>query len=87
MADAQINNFVSRTRALADDLLETYNLMVGIRDEYAKLGYSATIIQAELDGTNTEVTGTEVVAVMTSIDNLKAYMDAGNGTNLYKVRP
>lgn len=87
MADAQINNFVTRVRTDASLLLDTYNHMVAIRDEYAKLGLSATIIGAELDGLNLDVTGTEVVNVMTSIDNLVTYMNAGNGTNLYKVKP
>lgn len=87
MADAQINNFVTRVRTDASVLLDTYNHMVAIRDEYTKLGLSAAIIGAELDGLNLEITGTEVVNVMTSIDNLVTYMNAGNGTNLYKVKP
>jgi hypothetical protein len=87
MADAQINNYVTRVRNASETLIEIYNEMLGLRDEYAKLGLSYTIIQAELDGLNLEVTGGEITSVMTAIDNLKTYFDAGNGTNLYKVKP
>lgn len=87
MADAQINNFVTRVRDQAANLIDDYNTLLGIRDEYSKLGLSAGIIQDELDGLNLEVSGGEVVNVMTAIDNLKTYFDAGNGTNLYKVKP
>jgi len=87
MADAQINNYVSRVRNSAETFIGMYNEMIGLRDEYAKLGLSSTIIQAELDGLNLEVTGTEITAVMTSIDALKTYFDAGHGTNMYRVKP
>lgn len=85
--DAQINNFVTRVRDQATNLIDDYNVLLAIRDEYVKRGFSDAIISAELDGLNTEVTGGEIVNVMTSIDNLKTYFDAGNGTNLYKVKP
>lgn len=85
--DAQINNFVTRVRDQAANLIDDYNALLGVRDEYSKLGFSAQIIDAELDGLNMEVTGGEIVNVMTAIDNLKTYFDAGNGTNLYKVKP
>jgi len=87
MADAQINNYVTRVRDASSNLIDDYNNMVALRDEFAKLGLSSTIIQAELDGLNLEVTGGEITNVMTSIDNLVAYMSAGNATNLYKVKP
>lgn len=87
MADAQINNFVTRVRDQASNLIDDYNTLLAIRDEYVKRGFSDAIITAELDGLNLEVTGGEIVNVMTSIDNLKTYFDAGNGTNLYKVKP
>lgn len=85
--DAQINNFVTRVRDQASNLIDDYNTLLAIRDEYTKRGFSDAIITAELDGLNLEVTGGEIVNVMTSIDNLKTYFDAGNGTNLYKVKP
>jgi len=87
MADAQINNYVTRIRDTASDLLGDYNELVAMRDEFSKLGLTANIIDAELDGLNLEVTGAEIVSVMTSIDNLVTYMNAGNATNLYKVKP
>jgi len=87
MGDAQINNFVSRIRQQTANLIDDYNLLIAMRDEYSKLGLSSETIQAELDGLNLEVTGGEITAVITSIDNLKTYFDAGNGTNLYKVKP
>jgi len=87
MADAQINNYVTRLRDQAAGLLNDYNDLVAAADEWTKLGYSAQIIQGELDGLNLDVTGTEIAAVITSIANLVTYMNAGNGTNLYKVKP
>lgn len=87
MEDAQVNNFVTRVRDAASNLIDDYHMLIALRDEYTKLGYSAAVIDAELNGLNKEVAGLEIVGVMTSIDNLKAYFDAGNGTNLYKVKP
>jgi len=87
MADAQINNYVSRVRNSAETFIEMYNEMIGLRDEYAKLGLSSETINTELDGLNLEVTGGEITAVMTSIDALKTYFDAGHGTNMYRVKP
>lgn len=87
MADAQVNNFITRTRELASNLIDDYNSLIAIRDEYVKRGISSEVVETEKDGLNLEVTGGEIVAVMTSIDNLKTYFDAGNGTNLYRVKP
>ena len=87
MADVQINNFVTRVRDAASGFIDDYNRLVAIRDEYAKLGLSAAIIQDELDGLNLEVSGIEIVNVMTTIDNSVTFMNAGNGTNLYMVKP
>lgn len=85
--DAQVNNFITRTRELSSNLIDDYNALIAIRDEYSKRGITSEVVEAEKAGLNLEVTGGEIVAVMTSIDNLKAYFDAGNGTNLYRVKP
>lgn len=85
--DAQVNNYVSRVRNAAEEFINLYNRMAGLRDEYAKLGLSSEIIQVELSGLNDEVTGGEITAVMTSIDALKVYFDSGHGTNMYRVKP
>lgn len=85
--DAQVNNFITRVREVSSNLIDDYNTLIAIRDEYSKRGISSEVIEAEKAGLNLEVTGGEIVAVMTSIDNLKTYFDAGNGTNLYKVKP
>lgn len=87
MADAQVNNFISRTRDLSSNLIADYNALIAIRDEYSKRGITSEIIDLEKDGLNLEIGGSEIVAVMTSIDNLKTYFDAGNGSNLYRVKP
>lgn len=87
MEDAQVNNFITRTRQLSSNLIDDYNALIAIRDEYSKRGISSEVVETEKAGLNLEVTGMEIVAVMTSIDNLKTYFDAGNGTNLYRVKP
>lgn len=87
MADAQVNNFISRTRDLASNLIDDYNALLAIRDEFAKRGFTSEIINTERDGLNLEIGGSDIIAVMTSIDNLKVYFDAGNGSNLYAVKP
>lgn len=86
----KINNFMSRCTWEADQLLTSYNKLIDIRDEWTKLGFSAQALDDVLAQTpesdNNHLTGTIVVNLMTSIDNLVTYMNAGNGTNLYKLK-
>jgi len=86
----KINNFMTRSWQEAELLLSVYGSMNDLRDEYTKLGYSATsfdeVLQATPESDNNHLTGAMVVALMTSIDNLVTYMNAGNGTNLYKLK-
>lgn len=86
----KINNFMSRCTWEADQLLTSYNKLVDIRDEWTKLGYSAQALDDVLaltpDSDNNHLTGAMIVSLMTSIDNLVTYMNAGNGTNLYKLK-
>jgi hypothetical protein len=86
----KINNYMTRCWQEAELLLSVYGDMVDIRDEYTKLGYNATafdeVLEATPESDNNHLTGAMVVALMTSIDNLVTYMNAGNGTNLYKLK-
>lgn len=41
---------------------------------------------AKLNNYMSRCVGAMVVNLMTSIDNLTAYMSAGNGTNLYRLK-
>lgn len=86
----KINNFMSRCTWEAEQLLTSYNKLVDLRDEWSKLGLSAQAIDDVLAETpasdNKHLTGAIVVGFMTSVDNLVTYMNAGNGTNLYKLK-
>lgn len=86
----KINNYMSRCVWEADQLLTSYNKLVDLRDEWNKLGLSAQALDEVLVETitsdNNHLTGAMIVALMTSIDNLVIYMNAGNGTNLYKLK-
>lgn len=87
---AKINNYMSRATQQAEALLQSYNTLVDLRDEWTKLGLDAATLDAVLaetpDSDNNHLTGTIVVGLITSIDNLITYMNAGNGTNLYKLK-
>lgn len=86
----KLNNFMTRAWQEAEQLLADHSSLVQLRDEYTKLGLDAAQLDAVLlltpDSDNNHLTGTMIVNLMTSIDNLTAYMNAGNGTNLYKVK-
>lgn len=86
----KVNNFMSRCSQEASALLISYNTLVDIRDEWSKLGLDAAALDAVLvatpDSENNHLTGTIVLGLITSIDNLVTYMNAGNGTNLYKLK-
>lgn len=86
----KINNYMSRCAWEADQLLTSYNKLLDLRDEWSKLGFSAQtlddVLAATPDSDNNHLTGTIIVNLMTSIDNLVTYMNAGNATNLYKLK-
>jgi len=86
----KLNNFMSRSIMLSEIILNAYNQATDLRDEYSKLGLDAATLDAALsetaDSDNDHLTGEIVVSLMTSIDNLVTYMNAGNATNFYKLK-
>jgi len=83
---AKIQNFITHTQDEIDAFLEVYSELLEIRREWNDLGYSAAIIDAGKEEFFPDLTGTEVAAVLTGIDNLATWYGAGNGTNLQRVR-
>jgi len=86
----KLNNFMSRVVQNTESILIANDIAQNLRDEYTRLGLDAATLDAILAETpesdNNHLTGAIVVAYMTSVDALGAYMDAGHGTNLYKVK-
>lgn len=86
----KLNNYMTRSWQHAEMLLSVYTDLQQIRDEWAKLGLDAVTLDAVLalspDSDNNHLTGAMMVGLMTSIDNLVTYMNAGNATNLYKLK-
>lgn len=88
MADeAKKNNFVSRLVAQVDAFLDDYGELLQLRDEYDALDYGNQISQDDLQGTNADISPAEITAVFTSVAAVKAVMDAGHKTNLYRIVP
>lgn len=86
----KLNNFMSRCVQNAEIILKAHQDAIDLRDEWTKLGLDSAAIDAVLTETpesdNQHLTGTILTAYITSIDNLTTYMNAGNGTNLYKLK-
>lgn len=81
------SNFVSRQVSRTAELLEAFNELLQLRSEWDALGYGQTITQNDLVGENTYLTPEMLADAFTSIDALKAVMDAGHKTNLYRLVP
>lgn len=86
----KLNNFMTRCIVEAEEILNVHAELVQLRDEYTKLGLDAATLDMVLaetpDSDNNHLTGAIIINLMTSIDNLVAYMNAGNATNLYKLK-
>jgi len=88
MADeAKKNNFVSRLVSQVDEFLDAYGELLELRDEWDALDYGNQISAEDLQGTNANLTPAQLAAVFTSVAAVKAVMDAGHKTNLYRVVP
>lgn len=78
-------DFVSNLRIKAKALIGIHRDLLDLRAEYVALGYDSDDLAEGCVGGNEGLTGSDCVGVIVSIDNLDAYMAAGNATNLYKV--
>lgn len=70
-------------------LLWQYQRLQALSEEWARLGYGpgapAEITDADLSGANLQVSAADLAGALTTLDALKALMDQGHGTNLYKL--
>ena len=85
MANAKNSDFITRARQAASAVLAALDTLDGIRLEWDSL-YNAVITADDFDGTNAEIDLTILTAEMTTQAALDALMDAGNRTNLLKVK-
>jgi len=85
MANAKNSDFITRSRQAAAEVLQALSKLDGIRLEWDTL-YNATITAEDFDGTNSEITLTDLTAEMTSQAAIDSLMDAGHRTNLLKVK-
>lgn len=87
MSVAKHSNFVSRMVAEVGQFLETYQELQQLRAEWDALGYSSAITQTDLDGLNSHLTPQMLADAFSSLAAIKAVMDQGHATNLYKIVP
>ena len=80
-------NFVSRQVEQTAKLLDAFNELLELRSEWDALGYGSSITQNDLIGTLAYLTPAMLADAFSSIDALKAVMDAGHKTNLYRLIP
>ena len=88
MAFAKNSDFITRSRQAAAEVLQALSKLDGIRLEWDTL-YNATITATDFGaeaGTNGEITLTDLTALMTTQAAIDSLMDAGNRTNLLKVK-
>lgn len=93
------SDFVSRLRQTTTGFLKDYDELVSLRRQWDWL-YNTELKDPEPDpdkpeekpdpgdfkGDNEGLTRVEIEAVFSSLDAVKALLDAGHGTNLQKVR-
>lgn len=80
-------NFISRSTTAAQHLVDTYNEMVGLREEWDSLGYSTAITDADFTGGLAYLDAAMLAAFFTSQANLVSFWTAGNGTNICALVP
>lgn len=88
---ASASSFVGEIRAFARAVTNVTDSGTAIKAKWDALGGTASIAAHFLDSegnprTDIDITQDEIVAVITTINNLDAFMGAGNGTNLYKAQ-
>ncbi len=80
----------------ARDMVQTTSLFLlqyqrfrALSDEWTKLGYGqgapAEITDSDLAGLNTGLCAADLAAGLVTLDAITALMDAGHGTNLYRL--
>lgn len=80
-------NFVDRQVQSVVALLDAYEECLTLRLQWDALNYGTEISQGDLQGSLDYLTPQELADAFTSIDAIKAVMDAGHKTNLYKLVP
>jgi len=83
--NAKNSDFITRARQAAAQVLSALETLDGIRLEWDSL-FNATVTADDFTGTNAEITLADLTAEMTTQASLDTLMDAGNRTNLLKVK-
>lgn len=90
-APAKVNNFVSRARQSAPEILEVLALADGLAEEWFANGYNGgglnEITDEQLLGDNTAISATELQNLMYTLDTLKNTLDGAHRSNLQVARP
>lgn len=87
MLSAKHSNFASRLVVQVSAFLEQYQELQQMRAEYDALGYITALTQEDLAGENAHLTPQIIADAFSSLAALKAVMDAGHATNLYRIMP
>lgn len=87
MSVAKHSNFVSKMVGQVAEFLEDYQELLQLRAEWDALGYSSAITQDDLLGSNEHLTPQMLADAFSSLAAIKAVMDQGHATNLYRLLP
>jgi len=85
MADPKDSDFITRSRQIANRVLSAIGELDALRVEWDSL-FNTTVTEEDFDGTNSDITLADVTNLMTTQGAIDTLMDAGNRTNLLKVK-
>lgn len=84
MANQQ--DFISRHRQSTTLWLNALNDLLALREQYDALDYGTTLTDEDFQGANGDITKTDFVAAVGSIETLNAAFETGHNSNLYKIK-
>jgi hypothetical protein len=80
-------NFISRYRAAATKLLQALEEVDAMKAEYDGLGYSATLVDGDFTGSNTDLTAQQFKDALGNVETFRASFFSSNfDDNVFKLR-
>ncbi len=83
---SQKSDFITKVRNCATDLLEAFDCLRALRQEWDNL-MVANITDPDFIGSNSGIVTVDLASVIgTTLDALQTTLDLGHDTNLYKLK-
>lgn len=79
-------NWASRYRQKVTRLLEALTDLEAEEPEWNALAYSSSLTEQDLGGENEGLEAADFGSAIFSVSQIRAVLDSGHATNLYKVR-